>query len=93
MVTINTDATRAAAIGVAARRVEITRKERDHALHRVNEETRGLAEAQEALDRHEAELRLETFTLDALIAEATTNGRNLQYLNPLNATEKGKDEN
>lgn len=79
MVTINTEATRAAAIGVAARRVEITRNERNRALSRVNEEARDLAEAQETLERHEAELRLETFTLDTLIAEASANGGSTQF--------------
>lgn len=74
MVTINNEATRAAAIGVAARRVEITKRERDSALRRVNEEAKDLAEAQESLEHHEAELRVEQFTLDALINEATNNG-------------------
>ena len=82
MVTINTNATRAAAIGVAARRVEITRNERDRHLRWVNEKAGELSELQAKLEASETELRVEEFTLDSLIAEATANGGNIQYLHP-----------
>lgn len=74
MTTINTEATRAAAIGVAVLRVEIAKNERDRALRRVNEEAAELAEAQAVLEHHEAELRVEQFTLGALIDGATNEG-------------------
>ena len=82
MATIKNGSTRAAAISVASRRVEITKNERDRHLHWVNEKERELSELQAKLEASEAELRVEQFTLDLLIDEATENGGNVQYLHP-----------
>lgn len=82
MTIITAGATRAAAIGFASRRVEIAKSERDRHLRWVNEKTAELADLQDKLDKSEVELRVEEFTLNSLIGEATANGNNIQYLHP-----------
>ncbi len=75
MAIMNNATTRAAAIGVAARRVEIKKNERDRVLRSVHEQAAELAEAEAVLEHHEAELRVEQFTLGALIDGATNEGK------------------
>lgn len=74
MATIKNGSTRAAAISVASRRVELARSERDRHIHWVNEKADELSELQAKLEASEASLRVEEFTLDSLIDEATENG-------------------
>ena len=74
MVTMNSEATLAAAIGVAAWRVEIIKNERNRHLHWVNEKERELSDLEAKLDAAEEELRLEQFILDTLIAGETKMG-------------------
>lgn len=71
---INDSTTRAAAITVASSRVDIAKNNRDRALNRVKEKAAELEEAHTVLKLHEAELRVEQFTLGALIDGATNEG-------------------
>ena len=64
---INQATIRAAAIGVAARRVEITRKQRDRALEEANDTAKQHRYAINKLDEVESELRVEEFTLQQLM--------------------------
>lgn len=74
MTIINNATTRAAAIAIASSRVDIAKNERDRALNRVNEKAAELGKAKAVLEHHEAELRIEQFTLGALIDGVTNEG-------------------
>ncbi len=65
---INQEAVRAAAIGVASRRVEITERDVKHALECANVTARDHRHAINNLREKEAELRVERFTLERLMA-------------------------
>ena len=65
---INQDAVRTAAIGVASRRVEITECEVRRALENANETASDHRRAINNLREKEAELRVERFVLDRLMA-------------------------
>lgn len=65
---INQEEVRAAAIGVAVRRVEITQRDVDRALENANDTARNHRHAINNLREKEAELRVERFVLDRLMA-------------------------
>lgn len=65
---INQEEVRAAAIGVAARRVEITQRDVGRALENANDTARDHRHAINNLREKEAELRVERFVLDRLMA-------------------------
>lgn len=65
---INREEVRAAAIGVASRRVEISQRDVDRALENANDTARDHRHAINNLREKEAELRVERFTLERLMA-------------------------